>query len=81
MKSTPKLIEATYIDDYRIHVVFEDGMEGELNLEKELWGPVFEPLRDKNVFRTFRIDSELQTIVWPSGADLAPEYIYKSAAA
>ena len=81
MKTTPKLIEATYVDDYRIHVIFEDGTEGELDMENELWGPVFEPLKDKNVFRMFRIDNELQTIVWPSGADLAPEYLYKVAAA
>jgi len=81
MKTTPKLIEATYLDDYRIHLIFEDGTEGELDMENELWGPVFEPLKDKNVFRRFRIDNELRTIVWPSGADLAPEYLYKVAAA
>ena len=34
------------------------------------------PLEDPNVFRKFRVDEELQTIVWPNGADLAPEYIY-----
>ena len=81
MKTTPKLIEATYVDDYRIHVIFDDGTEGELDMENELWGPVFEPLKDKNIFRMFRIDNELRTIVWPSGADLAPEYLYKVAAA
>ncbi len=79
MKSIPSLIEARYVDGYRIHVVFDDGTEGELDLEDELWGPVFEPLRDKSAFRRFRLDPELQTIVWPTGADLAPEFVYQNA--
>lgn len=81
MKSTPKLLEARYVSDYRIHVVFDDGIEGELDLEGELWGPVFEPLKDKSIFRAFRLDPELCTVVWPSGADLAPEFLYERAVA
>jgi len=79
MKLTPKLVKANYVRDYRIHVAFDDGTEGELDLEDELWGPVFEPLKDKRVFRAFRLDPELCTIVWPSGADLAPEFLYRQA--
>ena len=37
---------------------------------------MFEPLKDPDVFRALRVDEELRTIVWPNGADLAPEYIY-----
>nr|VFJ54668.1 MAG: Protein of unknown function (DUF2442) [Candidatus Kentron sp. FM]VFJ55177.1 MAG: Protein of unknown function (DUF2442) [Candidatus Kentron sp. FM] len=39
-------------------------------------GPVFEPLRDVSEFARFRVDTELETITWPNGADLAPERIY-----
>ena len=79
---TPKLTNAEYDGDYRIKVYFEDGIVGVIDMEQELWGEVFEPLKDLSKFQKFVIDSELQTIVWPStGADLAPEFLYERAAA
>ena len=78
--STPKLKTAEYLDGYRLRLNFEDGRVGELDLEDQLWGEVFEPLRDIEQFRDFRIDPELHTIVWPTGADLAPEYLYEACA-
>jgi hypothetical protein len=78
---TPSLETAEYAGDYRIKVSFEDGTEGVLDLKDELWGEVFEPLKDVAKFREFRVDRELRTIVWPTGADLAPEYLYERAAA
>ena len=56
-------------------------VEGDIDLEKELWGEVFEPLKDLTVFKTFQINAELNTIVWPNGADFAPEYLYEQASA
>ena len=79
---TPQLTNAEYDGDYRIKVYFEDGENGVIDLEQELWGEVFEPLKDLSMFQKFVLDSELQTIVWPStGADLAPEFLYERAAA
>ena len=77
---TPRLASAKYLRDYKIHVTFNDGREGVIDLEDELWGEVFEPLKDTDVFRCFHVDSELDTIVWPTGADLAPEFLYERAA-
>jgi hypothetical protein len=37
---------------------------------------VFEPLHDPDVFAQVRVDAELGTVVWPGGADIAPEYLY-----
>ena len=79
-ESTPKLTSAEYAVGYRLKLTFEDGRTGELDLEDQLWGEVFEPLRDVTQFRDFRVDHELQTIVWPTGADLAPEYLYEACA-
>ena len=67
---------AKLLDGYRVEVCFDDGREGIADLAEALDGPMFEPLKDPEVFRKFRVDKELQTIVWPNGADLAPEYIY-----
>jgi hypothetical protein len=78
---TPRLIKAEYVEEYKIKVTFEDGAVGIIDLDEELWGEVFEPLKDLNNFRAFKVDLELQTIVWPTGADLAPEFLYESVAA
>jgi len=76
---TPRLARAEYLRDYKIHVTFDDGLQGIIDLEDELWGEVFEPLRNTDVFRLFRVDRELDTIVWPTGADLAPEFLRERA--
>jgi Protein of unknown function (DUF2442) len=68
--------EARYLKDYEVEVAFNDGRKGIADLSDTLSGPVFEPLRDKVFFARLNVDEELQTIAWPNGADLAPEYIY-----
>jgi Protein of unknown function (DUF2442) len=76
----PKLQSAEYAGGYRIRVRFADGRTGDIDLEGELWGEVFEPLKDLTVFKRFRVDTELNTISWETGADLAPEFLYEKAA-
>lgn len=59
---------------------FDDGTVREIDLEAELWGPMFEPLRrDPQLFRQVRVDEELGTIVWPNGADLDPDVLHGDA--
>lgn len=70
---------ATPLDGCRVKVRFDDGREGVADLTEALKGPLFEVLKDPQVFRKLRIDEELQTIVWPNGTDLAPEYVYYQA--
>jgi hypothetical protein len=77
---TPELTSAEYVRGYTIRVRFADGTNAEIDLESEIWGEVFEPLKDPEVFRRFRLDRELNTLTWPSGADLAPEFLYEKAA-
>ena len=73
----PRLRKAESRGDYRIWLQFADGVEGETDLESELWGEMFEPLKDKALFKAFCVDPELATLVWPNGADLAPEFLYQ----
>jgi hypothetical protein len=40
---------------------------------------VFEPLKDVAEFAKLRADPELSTLVWPNGADFAPEFLYEQA--
>ena len=70
--------EAKYFHDYVIWLRFNDGAQGEIDLENELGGEVFGPLKDKRLFQKFRVDPELETVVWENGADLAPEFLYEN---
>ena len=70
------VIEARYVRDYVVWLRFRDGTEGEVDLRPELWGEVFEPLLDVEYFKKFTLDPELETLVWPNGADFAPEYLH-----
>ncbi|WP_131112466.1 DUF2442 domain-containing protein [Sulfuricystis thermophila] len=61
---------------YRLFVRFNNGVSGEIDLSGELWGEMFEPLKDEALFATARHDETLQTVVWANGADLAPEFLF-----
>lgn len=67
---------AKYLKDYEVEVSFSNGRSGVADLEDALNGAIFEPLKSKSEFSALTVDEELETIVWPNGADLAPEYIY-----
>ncbi|HJU05029.1 MAG TPA: DUF2442 domain-containing protein [Nitrospiraceae bacterium] len=68
--------EAHYVAGYVVKLRFRDGTEGEIDLGPELIGPMFELLRDLEQFKRFRVDSEFHTLVWPNGADFAPEFLH-----
>jgi hypothetical protein len=71
----PRITQARYIDGYTVWLRFADGTEGTVDLSGELLGPMFEPLHDRAVFSQVRLHPELHTLVWPNGADLAPEFL------
>ena len=73
--------EVRYLRAYILWLRFSDGAEGEVDLAQELTGEVFEPLRDPAVFAQVRVDTEVRTIAWPNGADLAPEFLKELLAA
>lgn len=72
------VVEARYVNDYVVWLRFSDGLEGEVDLRDELYGEVFEPLRDPAAFRAFSVQPEWRTIAWPNGADFAPEFLYEA---
>ena len=63
--------QAEYIEGHRVRVTFNDGTEGKIDLSGLLDGPIFEPLRDLDYFKSFSIVGH--TLAWPNGADFAPE--------
>ena len=70
------VLEARYVRDYVVWLRFRDGTSGEVDLQPALRGPVFEPLKDVSYLRQFTIDPEFETLTWPNGADIAPEFLH-----
>ena len=73
----PKVIGARYAQEFTIHLRFSDGIEGDVDLSQELYGELFEPLKDPANFASYTIHPEFHTLCWPGGADLAPEFLYE----
>ena len=70
------VLEARYVGGHVVWLRFRDGTAGEIDLEPALRGEVFEPLRDLAVFIQFTIHPLFHTLVWPNGADFAPEFLH-----
>lgn len=67
----------SHIQAYELRIEFNNGEVKEVDLAGELYGKVFEPLKDPELFQQVRVNPETSTIEWPNGADLAPEFLYE----
>lgn len=72
----PNLITAEYVEKYIVNLTFADNKVRTIDLEPELEGEVFEPLKDIDIFKSFIVRQEFGTIEWKNGADFAPEFLY-----
>jgi len=63
---------------YELRIEFTNGIVKDVDLRRELYGPIFEPLRDPEFFRQVRVNEETGTVEWPNGADFAPEFLYET---
>jgi hypothetical protein len=71
------IVDVQPLDGYRLWLRFEDGLEGEVDVAKCVpFTGVFAPLRDRKEFAAVRLNRELGSIYWPSGADLDPDVLY-----
>jgi hypothetical protein len=69
--------DASYLTGYKIQVCFENGESRNVDLGNHLDGPIFEPLKDMTYFRRFEVNHDIDTIVWPNGADFSPDFLYE----
>ena len=72
-----QVTKVRYLDGYRLELHFNDESVKEVDLAGELYGEVFEPLREEAYFRQVAVNAETTTIEWPNGADLAPEDLHE----
>ncbi len=66
-----------YAGDHKLHLTFEDGSLREVDLSEHLEGEVFEPLKNVTKFKSVRVNSDLDTIVWENGADMSPDFLFE----
>jgi hypothetical protein len=72
------VVAASVVGPYTLEVEFDDGMKRRVDLTGVLHGRIFEPLKDPEYFAKAKLDEEAGTVVWPNGADIAPEFLYEN---
>ena len=70
------ITEVAYAEDFKLRIRFEDNELRLVDLADHLDGPVFEPLKDIGYFRSFRLNPDIDTVVWPNNADFSPDFLY-----
>ncbi len=64
------------VSAYTLRVCFDDGTEQTIDFRPILAGELYGPLRDLESFNQVRIDPEVETLVWPNGADFDPSTLH-----
>lgn len=74
---TPDITEVAVVRHGVVALTFADGLRGEVEILDRMRGPVFAEARTPDGFAEVGVDPEIGTIVWPGGADLAPDTLYE----
>jgi hypothetical protein len=74
---TPALISVRTIRFGVLHLSFEDGVSGAVNIADDLWGPAFAHARTPKGFFDVTLDPETRAPTWPGNADFAPDVLYE----
>jgi hypothetical protein len=74
------VVDTKYIKDYTLYVKFNDNLEAELDLSDYINAKqntsILSELKDLSIFKTAKLNSDIDTVVWANGADIAPERLY-----
>jgi Protein of unknown function (DUF2442) len=77
MNRLVRIRSVTPLRGFAVRLEFSDGTGRDVELEKYLRGPIFDPLRaDPARFREVQIEPGAGTISWPNGADIDPDVLY-----
>ncbi len=69
--------DVTYLKDYKLRLAFNNGVIKDVDLSTELYGEIFEPLKDIERFKQVTVNPDTNTIEWRNGSDFAPEFLYE----
>ncbi|MCH8881417.1 MAG: DUF2442 domain-containing protein [Planctomycetes bacterium] len=75
-----RIVDARALDNYRLHLRFEDGVEGTVDLSEMVGRGVFSAWSDPKFFVRVTVDPETRTVTWPGGIDLCPDRLYHDVA-
>lgn len=73
-----RIREARVCGPHSLRLTFNDDTTKQVNVRPLLDGPIFEPLRDPAYFSLMTLDTICGTVVWPNGADFAPEALHEA---
>lgn len=82
MTAPYEITAVEHLGGHRLRLTFADGLVGDVDLSDRFEhpvGPMFERLKDVDYFAKVEVDAELGTVVWPNGADLAPDVLHEQA--
>lgn len=74
---TPDITRVSVVRHGVLALTFADGLRGEVDVLGRMRGPVFMQARTVSGFAAVEVDCESGTVVWPGGADLAPDTLYE----
>jgi Protein of unknown function (DUF2442) len=72
-----RIREARVCGPHSLRLTFNDGTTQQVNVRPLLEGAIVESLRDPARFARAMPDSICGTVVWPNGADFAPEALHE----
>lgn len=74
---SPDITDVAVVGHGVLRLTFADGLSGEVAVLGRMRGPVFAAARTTSGFAAVSVDPETGTVVWPGGADLAPDTLYE----
>lgn len=72
-----RIREALVREPHFLRLTFNDGTSKQVDVRPLLVGPIFDLLRDPSYFARATLDPICGTVVWPNGADFAPEALHE----
>jgi len=70
-----EIIEVIPRENYRLEIAFGDGERAIVDVKPLMKRKVFQPLKDKSLFRQVEIDHKFGGVQWPNGPDVCIDWI------
>lgn len=76
---SPDIVAVAVVSHGVLRLSFAGGLTAEIEVLHRMQGPVFAEASTSEGFAKAAVDPETGTVVWPGGADLAPDTLYERA--